>query len=94
MASGDMAERPAEAEGASTAEDSQWDSVIKSWMGIRGLMERAGRGKMIRIPDSGLDRQAVIDNADLLEPLVASVGALTNVEFGFPKYEDPNVDLA
>ena len=71
---------PSDPSGKKTTEDSvgadpNQDSVIHAWLDIRGLVERAGKGKIVRLPLSGLDRQAVIDNSAILEPVVAFYGS-------------------
>ena len=52
------------------------DSVIHAWLDIKGLLARAGQGKLVRVPCSGLDRQAVIDNSAILEPIISFFGYL------------------
>ena len=56
------------------------DSCIHAWLDIRGLVERAGKGKIVRLPISGLDRQAVIDNAAILEPIIAFYGSISELD--------------
>ena len=65
---------PAGPEPEPTPGDAQCDQVISAWNNIRGLLERAGKGRIIRVPFNGLDRQAVIDNADILEPVILAYG--------------------
>ena len=64
-----------------TPVDGQADPVLSSWSDIRGLLERAGKGRIIRVPFNGLDRQAVIDNADILEPVILAYGCLPSFSF-------------
>ena len=76
MASGEVAEKPASGEGTFSPKD---DPVISLWMDIRGLMDRAGKGNIVRVPASGLDRQAIIDNSDILEAVIRSYGGSTKL---------------
>ena len=76
MAVSSPPEEPVAEEGSGQACFPVNDPVIASWMEIRGLFERAGKGKIIRVPLSGIDRQAVIDNADILEPVISCYGHL------------------
>ena len=73
--SGGPSERAAQPEGAQVTPSAQ-DAVVSSWLEMSGLMERAAKGTICIIPQNGMDnqRQTVIDNADLLEPVIASYG--------------------
>lgn len=48
--------------------------VIKAWMEMPLLVARGAIGQIAMVKKE-LDRQDVSDNADLLEPLILSVGA-------------------
>ena len=52
------------------------DSVVHAWLDIQGLTERAANGRLLRIPQTGLDRQAVINNSAILEPIISFYGHL------------------
>ena len=42
--------------------------VIKAWLEMPCLVERAGGGRMAHVHKDELDRQTVIDNAEILDP--------------------------
>ena len=49
------------------------DAVIHAWLDIEGFVERAGKGKLVRLL-TGLDRQALVDNSALLQPVISFYG--------------------
>ena len=50
------------------------DPVVKAWMSMDGLMQRAATGRILEV-DAHLSRQSVVDNADVLEPLLQHHGS-------------------
>ena len=60
---------------ASDGKNPAQDAVIHAWLDIKGCTERAGKGKLVCIA-TGIDRQAVVDNSALLEPILSFYGHL------------------
>ena len=49
--------------------------VMEAWKALPGLMERAANSARICfMSPSGISRQCVIDNVDIIEPLINTVG--------------------
>ena len=49
------------------------DPVIKAWMSMEGLMQRCAAGRILEV-EAHLSRQSVVDNADVLEPVLQHYG--------------------
>lgn len=64
--------------GATKKEEERSDQVdcpiLKEWMKMDHLVERAGRGKIAEISKLPLTRETVADNADVLAPVIAEYG--------------------
>lgn len=67
---------------ATKKEEEQSDQVdcpiLKEWMKMDSLVERAGRGKIAEIVKLPLTRETVADNADILAPVIAEYGILAS----------------
>ena len=50
--------------------------VIRAWMDIPILTERAANGKLAEIGKEGLNRESVATNAEMLEPVIKEFGNL------------------
>lgn len=66
-------EKPANANTALAAAE---DAVIAAWKTIRGLEDRAAKGKIILKVSPGIERQTIIDNSETLEHVVTHYGNL------------------
>ena len=52
--------------------------VLEAWKVLPGVMERVVKaGRICYVGKAGVDRQCVIDNADLLQPIINTFGAQT-----------------
>ena len=50
--------------------------VIAAWRALDGLVERAGKDSRICfVGAAGISRQCVIDNAEILQPIINTFGA-------------------
>ena len=58
---------------ASDGHNPAQDAVIHAWLDIQGLTARAAKGRLVRLV-TGIDRQAVIENSALLEPVISFYG--------------------
>ena len=50
--------------------------VIKEWMGLEALVERATKGQIAVVNGKQLSRDTVADNYELLGPLISHYGIL------------------
>ena len=51
--------------------------VQAAWKALPGVVERVGsKGRICYLGPSGVTRQCVIDNVDILEPLIRALGTL------------------
>ena len=64
---------------ARTALQAAEDAVIAGWKTIRGLEDRAAKGKIILRESPGIDRQAIINNSELLQHAVTHYGILVYI---------------
>ena len=54
--------------------------VLEAWKALPGVVERVVKaGRICHVGKNGVDRQCVIDNADLIEPIINTHGALTDI---------------
>ena len=50
--------------------------IMGAWKGLDGIVERAGReGRICFVGAAGISRQCVIDNVDILQPIINTLGA-------------------
>ena len=71
---------------ASSGSDSRSDAAAPSgegcpvqaaWKALPGVVERAAvKGRICHLGPSGVTRQCVIDNVDIIEPVIQTLGAL------------------
>ena len=50
--------------------------IMEAWKALPGVMERASTTARICCCTGGISRQSVIDNCDILEPIINALGAL------------------
>ena len=51
--------------------------VFRAWKALPGVLERISKlGRICYVGSNGVDRQCVIDNADIIEPILREFGSL------------------
>jgi len=50
--------------------------IIRSWINMPALMNRAAGGKIAEVGKEGIGREAVSTNAEILEPVISEFGTL------------------
>ena len=58
--------------------------VFRAWRDLPGVLERVSKlGRICHVGPNGVDRQCVIDNADIIDPILKEYGALAAIPEAF-----------